>query len=71
MNDQDELPAYLERHRILSIEVAARLLGFSTSHLRRLYRTGKFPKPLQIGSRKLGYKAGLLMDLTNLSQRED
>ncbi len=60
------LPAFLDRNRILNVDQMAEGLGFSVAHLRRLYRTGKIPKPVQIGGRKLGWPAGTLIDLTTV-----
>lgn len=56
------LPASLERDRLIDSAQAAALLGFSLPHFRRLYRAGKVPRPIQIGERKLGWKAGVLSD---------
>ena len=61
------LPAFLDRNRILNVEQMAKGLGFSVAHLRRLYRTGKVPKPVQIGGRKLGWPAGVLIDMTTVA----
>ena len=57
------LPDPLERNRIISAKQMAELLGFSLAHLRRLYRTGKIPRPLQIGGRKLGWPTSVAMAL--------
>jgi predicted DNA-binding transcriptional regulator AlpA len=43
----------------------AEVLGFSVAHLRRLYRSGKIPAPTKIGARKLGWPAGIAIDLTS------
>ncbi len=61
------LPAFLDRNRILNVEQMAEGLGFSVAHLRRLYRGGKIPKPVQIGGRKLGWPAGVLIDMTTVA----
>jgi predicted DNA-binding transcriptional regulator AlpA len=58
----DTLPAELTRHRILSAAQAAQLWGVSLPHWRRLYRLGKVPAPIHIGERKLGWRAGDLID---------
>ena len=63
MSEQTALPAFLDRHRILSVKQTAELLGFSVAHLRRMYRTGRVPKPQQIGGRKLGWPAGVIIDI--------
>ncbi len=49
-------------HRILNTAETAAFCGFSVAHWRRLYRTGKAPKPIQLSSRKLGWRAGDLID---------
>ena len=59
------LPASWDRHRIVNVKQVAEVLGFSVAHIRRLYRTGKFPKPIVIGSRKVGWPAGTILDLTS------
>ncbi len=58
------LPTFLDRNRILNANQMAEGLGFSVAHFRRLYRTGRIPKPVQIGGRKLGWPAGVLIDMT-------
>ena len=63
MSNHTALPTFLERHRILSVEQAAEMMGFSVAHVRRMYRTGKLPKPMKIGGRKGGWQAGVLIDL--------
>lgn len=59
------LPAFLDRNRILNVAQMAEGLGYSVAHLRRLYRSGKVPKPICLGGRKLGWPAGVLIDLTS------
>lgn len=49
-------------HRVLSTAEAAALLNFSVPHFRRLYRSGGVPAPLQLSTRKLGWRAGDLVD---------
>jgi predicted DNA-binding transcriptional regulator AlpA len=60
-----QLPEFLDRHRILSVKQMAEILGFSVPHLRRLYRSGKVAAPTKIGGRKLGWPAGVAIDLTS------
>lgn len=57
------LPPILDRARIVGAKQAAEALGFSVAHLRRLYRTGKFPKPVRIGGHKIGWSAGVIADV--------
>ena len=64
MRELVQVPSFMDRHRILGVKQAAEALGFSLPHLRRLYRTGKIPKPQAIGERKLGWPAGVIMDIS-------
>jgi predicted DNA-binding transcriptional regulator AlpA len=57
-----ELAAELSRQRVIGIAEGAAILNLSVPHTRRLYRTGKLPKPIKIGARKLGWQAGVLLD---------
>ena len=61
-NTLKSLPPDIQRQRILNSHQASEICGFSLPHGRRLYRLGKVPKPLQIGDRKLGWRAGELLD---------
>jgi len=56
------LPPEIAHHRILETAEAAELCGFSVAHWRRLYRNGRVPKPIQLSTRKLGWRAGDLID---------
>ncbi|MBM1169910.1 helix-turn-helix transcriptional regulator [Microvirga arabica] len=56
------LPEEVSRHRVLSTAEAAALCGFSIPHFRRLYRSGVVPSPIQLSTRKLGFKTGDLID---------
>jgi predicted DNA-binding transcriptional regulator AlpA len=56
-----ELPAGLEAARIVSAAQAAAYWGVSLPHWRRLYRAGRVPRPIKIGDRKLGWRAGDLL----------
>lgn len=58
----NRLPSEMNRARVLSSAQAAELTGFSLSHFRRLCRSGKVPKPVQLGGRKLGWRFGALVD---------
>jgi predicted DNA-binding transcriptional regulator AlpA len=60
-----QVPEFLDRNRILNVKRMAEVLGFSVAHLRRLYRNGKIPAPTKIGERKLGWPAGVVIDLTS------
>ncbi|MCW6506970.1 helix-turn-helix transcriptional regulator [Lichenifustis flavocetrariae] len=65
MRYQTALPTFLDRHRMLNTKQSAEMLGFSVAHFRRLYRNGRVPKPQQIGGRKYGWPAGVIIDLTS------
>jgi predicted DNA-binding transcriptional regulator AlpA len=56
------LPADISRHKVLSTAEAASFVGFSIPHFRRLYRNGGVPAPMQLSTRKLGWRAGDLVD---------
>lgn len=56
------LPDNLARERVLDTTQTAELYGVSIVALRRLYRTNKIPRPLKIGERKLGWRAGAIID---------
>jgi predicted DNA-binding transcriptional regulator AlpA len=58
----DSLPMELSRQRVLNSGEAAKFVGLSLPHWRRLYRAGKVPRPLQLGERKLGWRIGDLVD---------
>jgi predicted DNA-binding transcriptional regulator AlpA len=57
-----ELPASLDRDRVLDSAQTANFLGISVPHFRRLYRAKKVPGPIMIGYRKYGWQAGVLID---------
>ena len=52
----------VENNRLLDSREAARLLGLSLSHFRRLYRAGQLPKPVRIGIRKCAFRQGELQE---------
>ena len=56
------IPPDIAQHSILDTAEASAFCGFSVAHWRRLYRTGKVPKPIQLSTRKLGWRAGDLVD---------
>ena len=59
---QPELPASLNRDRVLDSAQTANFLGVSLPHFRRLYREKRVPPPILIGLRKYGWQAGVLID---------
>lgn len=56
-----DIPGHLQNDRILSIQQTAALYGVSVSTLRRLRRDGKLPAAIQIGMRRIGWRAGDLL----------
>jgi predicted DNA-binding transcriptional regulator AlpA len=56
------LSADISRHKVLNTAEAAGFLNFSIPHFRRLYRSGGVPAPLKLSTRKLGWRAGDLVD---------
>jgi predicted DNA-binding transcriptional regulator AlpA len=60
--DSLNLSTDLEKSRILNSAQSAEFIGLSVPHFRRLYRAGKAPKPLLIGDRKYGWRAGDLLE---------
>ncbi|MFZ2106264.1 MAG: hypothetical protein WAV18_12965 [Roseiarcus sp.] len=59
---QSDLPASLNRDRVLDSAQTAKFFGISVPHFRRLYRAKKVPPPITIGYRKYGWQAGVLID---------
>jgi predicted DNA-binding transcriptional regulator AlpA len=54
------LPYELARDPILGTAQAAIAVNQSPVHVRRLVRAGKFPPPLKIGDRKLGWRTSTI-----------
>jgi predicted DNA-binding transcriptional regulator AlpA len=52
-----DIPSHLENDRILSVQQAAALYGVSISTLRRLRHDRKLPPAIQIGVRRIGWRA--------------
>ncbi len=61
-NSLHALPADLARHKVLNTAEAAAFCNFSIPHWRRKYRAGEVPAPLKLSARKLGWRAGDLVD---------
>jgi len=64
------LPAMLERNRLINVKQMSELTGFSVAHIRRLYRTGKFPTPVRIGGRSVAWPAHVAAALTGSPEME-
>jgi len=58
----DYLPPDMARRRILNTAEAAEFCKLSVPHWRRLYRTGKVPRPVRLSARKYGWRIGDLLD---------
>ena len=65
------LPPDLMPYRMVGVREMADVLGYSVQHLRRLYRTGRIPRPHAIGGRKLGWSLSVLASLTSTLQQGD
>lgn len=64
----NDLPPELGKHRVLTTHQTSEFVGLSVAELRRMQRDGDFPAPLQLGSRKHGWRLGTLIDW--ISSRE-
>ena len=62
MMNLEHLPSDIARHRVLDTAEAAAFCRISVPHWRRLYRTGRVPRPIKLSERKLGWRAGDLVD---------
>ena len=62
MRTLDHLPPDLARHRVLDTAESAAFCKLSVPHWRRLYRAGHVPRPLKLGTRKLGWRLGDLIE---------
>jgi predicted DNA-binding transcriptional regulator AlpA len=58
----NNLPPELGKHRILDTRATSEFVGLSVADLRRKQRSGDFPAPILIGSRKHGWRIGALID---------
>jgi predicted DNA-binding transcriptional regulator AlpA len=58
----EHLPSDIARHRVLNTAQSAGFCNISVSHWRRLYRNGRVPPPIQLSTRKLGWRIGDLVD---------
>jgi predicted DNA-binding transcriptional regulator AlpA len=61
-NGLDSLPADISRFRILNAAQSATFWGVSLPSWRRLYRDKKVPDPIKLSERRLGWRAGDLID---------
>lgn len=57
-----EVASHLVLNRIIGTNEAAALCNFSVGHWRRLCRENKIPAPVRLGSRKLGWRLGTLIE---------
>ena len=63
------LPDELARDPILDTAQTATAVNQSPVHIRRLVRAGKFPPPLKIGDRKLGWRMSTIT--RHIAEREN
>lgn len=61
-NSLDSLPADISRFRVLNAAEAAKFWGVSLPHWRRLYRANEVPTPIKLSTRRLGWRAGDLIE---------
>ena len=66
----EKLPPDLARHRVLSTSEAAEFCKLSVPHWRRLYRLRRAPQPMRLGTRKLGWRIGDLIDWLAMVAKE-
>ena len=52
----------IARGRLWGYKETADYVDLSVRHLRRLVRSGRFPKPVKIGERKEAWPVGVIMD---------
>lgn len=58
----DTLPADLGRHRILDTKKTCEFVSVSIAQWRRMRSPGETPVPIMIGSKKMGWRLGDLID---------
>lgn len=68
MKYEKPLPEELARDPIVGTAQAAKATNNSPQYLRYLARVGKFPLPLRIGDRKLGWRLSTIM--RHIDERE-
>jgi predicted DNA-binding transcriptional regulator AlpA len=57
-----DLPPELARHRVLDTSETCEFVKVSAPHWRRLVRLGEAPQSIRIGTRKVGWRIGELID---------
>jgi prophage regulatory protein len=62
MSPAINVPAEIFRNQVKDSAESAAFLNLSLPHFRRLYRTGAVPAPIQLSTRKLGWRTGDLID---------
>lgn len=67
-NTLDHLPVDISRQRVISAAEAAAFLNLSLPHFRRLYRSGGVPAPIQLSTRRLGWRVSTLIDWLEVRQ---
>ena len=62
MNALAHLPLDIARRRVLPTKESAAFLGISVSTLRRLRDQRTLPKPIELSTRRIGWRIGDLCD---------
>jgi predicted DNA-binding transcriptional regulator AlpA len=57
-----ELPPELGRHRVLNTNETCQFVNVSAPNWRRLVRNGVAPQPIRVGTRKVGWRIGELIN---------
>ena len=65
----DHVPPEIFRNQIKDSAESAAFLNLSLPQFRRLYRSGVVPAPIQLSTRKLGWRTGDLIDWIATRQR--
>jgi predicted DNA-binding transcriptional regulator AlpA len=66
----ENLPPELARHRVLNTAETAAFCKLSVPHWRRLYNSGRAPHPIRLGTRKLGWRVGDVIDWLSTVAKE-
>lgn len=56
------LPAEIARHRVLNTRETCKFISLSVAEWRKLRGRGEAPAPIQLGTKKQGWRVGDLID---------
>ena len=62
MSSLAHLPPDLARNRVMIRKEAADFCGLSPATFRRLNETGRFPTPIRLSERRLGWRVSALLE---------